>query len=147
MWAQLYTSPADRQKDTDRSGLYAGWKAYCAAKLCRVWRRLLPTLTWSDSSVRARAPTLLHINWGQWSQHAQHLKEETDCWKQASHLDFLHPYIELWPLLGLLPGSQTPSSRLFPNKQAPGTGRQRPTDFGKLEIPSFKEQTCKSREV
>lgn len=54
MWAQLIASPADRPTDTDRNGLYAEWKAYCASKLCRVWWRPLPTLTWSDRSVHAR---------------------------------------------------------------------------------------------
>lgn len=110
-------------------------------------------LLWHDrTGVCTRVWTLLlRMNWGQWSQRARHLKEETNCWKQAPHLDFLHPRIELWPLpLFLLPllRSRTHSPLSFPNKQAPGTLQAKTQrEFGKLESPSFKEETCRSRGV
>lgn len=123
VWAQLIMLLAHRQTGADRNGLYAGWNTYCANKLCRVWWRLLPPLTWLDRTVCVRAHALLlHINWGQWSQHAQHLKEETNCWKQAPHLDFLRPRFEPWPLplLHFLLRSQICSRLPYPNKRAPG---------------------------
>lgn len=34
---------------------------------------------------------------GHQTQHAWHFKEEAICWKQATHLDYLDPRIELCP--------------------------------------------------
>lgn len=105
-------------------------------------------LLWHDRTgvcVRVRVQTLLHINWGQWSQRAQHLKEETNCWKQASHLDFFHPCRGLWPLLlFLLLGSQIHSPLYFQMSKHLKQCRNRPTDT-ELGIPSLEEQTCKSK--
>lgn len=56
---------------------------------------------------------------GHQTQHAWHFKEEAICWKQAPHLDYLDPRIELCPEslpISPKPGLVHPSVALLPPK-------------------------------